>query len=72
MSRVRGRRSPITGAVVIADIVVRPAPDAEKGDLEGEIIETCRRSLARHKVPISIRIVPALDILPTGKLARRA
>ena len=31
----------------------------------------CRALLAPHKVPALLRIVPALDVLPSGKLARR-
>jgi acyl-coenzyme A synthetase/AMP-(fatty) acid ligase len=75
MSLVRARRNAITGAVVIADVVLaedvggtgrRPAASA----LTRELIETCRRSLAPHKVPAMIRIVPALEVSASGKLVR--
>jgi acyl-coenzyme A synthetase/AMP-(fatty) acid ligase len=68
MSRVFGRKSPITGAIVVADVV--PAA-AEDGSMHADILALCRDRLARHKVPVAIRFVPSLDILPTGKLARR-
>jgi len=69
MSLVRARKSPITGAVVVADVVLRDtaAPAAE---VEGEILRLCRAGLTRHKVPSAIRFVPALAVAATGKLAR--
>lgn len=74
MSLVKARKNPFTGAVVVADIVVRPA-DAEGGaatDLVRRmILDTCRRHLAAHKVPAAIRFVPSLDVGAAGKLARR-
>jgi acyl-coenzyme A synthetase/AMP-(fatty) acid ligase len=70
MSLVRARRNPITGAVVVADVVLAPttseAPDAVKSDL----LDACRRSLAAHKVPATLRFVPALEFTPAGKLVR--
>ncbi len=73
MSRVRARKSPITGAIVTADIVLsdagRAAPDANA--VTQDIIDVCRRLLPAHKAPASVRVVEALDVLPTGKLARR-
>jgi acyl-CoA synthetase (AMP-forming)/AMP-acid ligase II len=67
MSRVRARRSPITGAIVVADIVPRGVAE----NLEAQVIAACRAVLVRHQVPVAVYIVPALDILATGKLARR-
>jgi acyl-coenzyme A synthetase/AMP-(fatty) acid ligase len=70
MSLVRGKRSPITGAVVVADVVLKSAGnDAE--DVKGDILTLCRDTLPRHKVPAAISIVPALDVGASGKLARR-
>jgi acyl-coenzyme A synthetase/AMP-(fatty) acid ligase len=74
MSLVRARRNPITGAVVVADVVLAdPAsptasdsPDAVKSDL----LDACRRKLAAHKVPAMLRFVPALEFTPAGKLVR--
>jgi acyl-coenzyme A synthetase/AMP-(fatty) acid ligase len=73
MSLVRARRNAITGAVVTADVVLtddaagaRPADAA----LTHELTENCRRALAPHKVPAMIRIVPALEVSPSGKLVR--
>jgi acyl-coenzyme A synthetase/AMP-(fatty) acid ligase len=69
MSLVRARKSPITGAVVVADVVLRDAA-APAAEIEDEILRLCRADLARHKVPSAIRFVPALAVAATGKLAR--
>jgi len=37
-----------------------------------EILKICRDSLPPHKIPATIRFVPALDIAAAGKLARHA
>ena len=74
LSLVRPRRNPITGAVVAAEVVLRepqagedrPAPEL----LVREVTERCRQRLAAHKVPAMIRIVPSLEISPSGKLVR--
>jgi acyl-coenzyme A synthetase/AMP-(fatty) acid ligase len=73
-SLVKSRRSPITGAIVIADVVPRanlPAGPALAA-LEREIIDVCRRELAPYKVPAAIRFVSALPLSATGKLVRHA
>ena len=74
MSLVRAKRNPITGAVVVADVVltdpadgaVADAPDAVKNSL----LDACRRALAAHKVPAMLRFVPALEFTAAGKLVR--
>ncbi len=74
ISLVKARRSPITGAVVAAEVVLseaergrdRPAEEA----LTREILETCRRTLAPYKVPAIIRFVPSLEVSASGKLVR--
>jgi acyl-CoA synthetase (AMP-forming)/AMP-acid ligase II len=71
MSRVRARKSPITGAIVVADVVLADGCDASRGDeIKGRIIADCRASLAPHKVPAMIKFVEKLDITAAGKLAR--
>ncbi len=69
MSLVRARKSPITGALVVADVVLRD-PSVAGEQVEGEILNLCRKDLPRHKVPSAIRVVPALAVAATGKLAR--
>jgi acyl-CoA synthetase (AMP-forming)/AMP-acid ligase II len=75
MSRVSARTNPITGAVVVADIVCRPAgpgvaPAAAAPAMQSDVRDFCRARLAPHKVPAAIRIVASLDIAPSGKLVR--
>jgi acyl-coenzyme A synthetase/AMP-(fatty) acid ligase len=73
MSLVKGRRSPITGAIVAADVV--PSDDAHgvppiDAALTREIIEHCRRALPAHKVPTMIQFVAGLEVSNAGKLVR--
>ncbi|HEX4049371.1 MAG TPA: fatty acid--CoA ligase family protein [Steroidobacteraceae bacterium] len=71
MSRVRARRSPITGALVAAEVVLHPAAAAEAAtQITAQIREACRRALAPHKVPAVIQIVYALPLSANGKLLR--
>jgi acyl-coenzyme A synthetase/AMP-(fatty) acid ligase len=75
MSLVKARRNPITGAVVTADVVLAeessaPGPRPAAAELMRELTERCRQTLAAHKVPALIRIVPALEISAAGKLVR--
>lgn len=71
MSRAKSRRSPITGAIVVADVILTEGtvPSREK-EIRDQIFERCRAQLASHKVPAVIRFVPTLDVTPAGKLAR--
>ena len=75
MSVVWPRRNAITGSLVAADVVLKGAPDPSRAssqiaDWKREILQICRESLAAHKVPATIRCVPALEIAAAGKLAR--
>ncbi len=71
MSRARSRRSPITGAIVVADVVLAEGDAGSRTDeIRNRILTDCRASLASHKVPAVIRFVPSLDVTPAGKLAR--
>jgi acyl-CoA synthetase (AMP-forming)/AMP-acid ligase II len=71
MSRVKARKSPITGAIVVADVVLADGFDASQGnDIKTRIIADCRENLAPHKVPAMIKFVEKLEITAAGKLAR--
>lgn len=75
MSLVSARKNPFTGSIVVADVVLDQGPpaaanDALSSELKTEILDVCRKTLDRHKVPVSIRFVPALDMTPGGKLRR--
>jgi acyl-CoA synthetase (AMP-forming)/AMP-acid ligase II len=72
---VKSRKSPVTGAIVVAEIVLKPEPTAaeatgENAALKIEILENCHRALPAHKVPAAIRIVSSLEVTPSGKVAR--
>lgn len=72
MSLVRARRSPITGALVVADVVLKAdaAVATEPTALASELLQACRDGLPRHKVPAAITFVPSLAVAATGKIAR--
>jgi len=73
MSRVRAKKNPVTGSVVIADVVLISPSEAgtrEEHAIEDDIVQFCRKSLASHKVPAVIRFVSALDIAESGKMRR--
>jgi acyl-CoA synthetase (AMP-forming)/AMP-acid ligase II len=77
MSLVRPKRSPITGSVVVADVVLEAEGPgaanrtARQIELKDDILKLCREALPRHKVPAAISFVPALNVAATGKLLRR-
>ncbi len=74
MSLVRARRNPITGSVVVADVVLAdPSAAARDGAADGvksDLIGACRRALAAHKVPAMLRFVASLEFTAAGKLVR--
>lgn len=72
-SLVRTKKSRITGALVVADVVLRTTSQRRDSDvqaLQSEILQFCRGELARHKVPVAINFVPALAVAQSGKLVR--
>jgi acyl-coenzyme A synthetase/AMP-(fatty) acid ligase len=73
LSLVKTKKNPITGALVVADVLLKEpcAPQGEQArQLQQTITQFCRESLAPHKVPAAIRFVPALAVSQTGKLVR--
>jgi acyl-coenzyme A synthetase/AMP-(fatty) acid ligase len=75
MSLVRARRNPITGSIVVADVILKGESrhDASVvGDsaLKSEILRICRAALPKHKIPTTINIVSTLPVGATGKLLR--
>jgi acyl-coenzyme A synthetase/AMP-(fatty) acid ligase len=75
MSLVKGRRNPVTGELVVAEVVLRSiagqaGATTDPTILRNQILEICRRALTPYKVPAAIRFVPGLEITPSGKLAR--
>jgi len=77
MSMVRSTRSSITGSLVVADVVLKEESDRRSAcdeivDFKREILQICHDSLLPHKIPATIRFVPALEMAAAGKLARHA
>ncbi|MEO6841414.1 MAG: AMP-binding protein [Bradyrhizobium sp.] len=71
MSRAKSRRSPITGGIVVVDVILADDADVSRSDeIRARILADCKASLAPHKVPAVIKFVPSLDITAAGKLAR--
>lgn len=74
MSAVRSKKSPLTGALVVADVVLKPEPAGLTHDvraIQDDILLLCRESLLSHKVPAAINVVPSLTIAESGKMVRR-
>ncbi|MDB5740317.1 MAG: long-chain fatty acid--CoA ligase [Alphaproteobacteria bacterium] len=71
MSRVSGRKSPITGAIVIADVVLNDAAN-DNATFKDAILAACREKLPAFKVPAMLRFVAALELTAGGKLSRHA
>jgi acyl-coenzyme A synthetase/AMP-(fatty) acid ligase len=68
-SRVFARANAITGALVVADVVLRDEHASEPG-LEREILAACRARLPAHMTPARLRFVADLPMTGAGKLAR--
>jgi acyl-coenzyme A synthetase/AMP-(fatty) acid ligase len=69
MSLVRPKASPITGSIVIADVVLKSG--SQSREVKSELLQLCRDALPQHKIPAAISFVAALDVAASGKLARR-
>ena len=52
-------------------MVLIPGADAKRPARDADMLASLpRRMLPAHKVPASLRVVPALDVAPSGKLRR--
>ncbi len=73
MSLVRTKKSPVTGAIVVADVVLRTPPQSAGCDtraLQNDILLLCRESLSAYKVPAAIHFIPSLAVSESGKMLR--
>lgn len=74
MSLVQTKKNPISGALVVADVVLRvdsPSAGLDMRELQREILLLCRDALSPHKVPAAINFVSNLAVTESGKLIRR-
>jgi acyl-coenzyme A synthetase/AMP-(fatty) acid ligase len=72
MSLVKAKKNPITGSLVIADVVLKTLSGKGSEASQQDILQYCRAELDPHKVPTAINIVAMLAIGDSGKLVRRA
>lgn len=74
LSRVSARPNPITGSVVVADVVLESSAQPEESGgtqaVKNDLLETCRRTLPAHKVPAVLRFVAEIELTTAGKLVR--
>lgn len=75
ISLVRARRNPITGGIIVADVVLRgdgppAAAPADAAELAAQLLDRCRSSLPAHKVPAVLKFVPSLELTAAGKVVR--
>jgi acyl-coenzyme A synthetase/AMP-(fatty) acid ligase len=74
MSLVRARKSPVTGSLVVADVVLKVDLASEARDtkaIRDDILQLCREALSAYKVPATINIVPSLTVAESGKVMRK-
>ncbi|MHB8283772.1 MAG: AMP-binding enzyme [Caulobacteraceae bacterium] len=69
LSRVKGRRNPITGAIIEAEVVLADSGSDSAG-VRQDILDHCRAVLPPFKTPTSIRFVETLPLTAGGKLER--
>ena len=72
MSLVKAKKNPITGSLVIADVVLKTSGNEGADASQQDILRYCRAELDPHKVPTFVNIVAALNIGDSGKLVRHA
>lgn len=76
MSLVRTRKNPITGALVVADVVRKNGSNGgselSASAIQDDILLLCRETLSPHKVPAAINFVPELAVGESGKVMRRS
>lgn len=72
MSLVRTKKNPITGALVVADVVLKESQSSTRDvrALQGDILLLCRETLSAYKVPVAINFIPSLAVAESGKLVR--
>ncbi len=75
VSLAQGRRNPITGSIVVADVVLDDGLTSADGGVDEarirrDILKFCHDRLAAFKVPAMLRFVPALTMTEGGKLLR--
>ncbi|MGF1457381.1 MAG: AMP-binding protein [Alphaproteobacteria bacterium] len=68
LARVFAKASPITGSLLVAEVMTAPAVD--QASVKTAILTKCRDSLEREATPAVIRFVDDLRVNAAGKLTR--
>ncbi|MFC3501671.1 AMP-binding protein [Micromonospora krabiensis] len=64
-ARVTGRRAPVLGRMVVAEVVLRPAAAGQPD--EAELVRWCADRLPEHAVPRRIRVLTEIPVKETLK-----
>lgn len=67
--QIYAKKSPIAGALVVADVL--PDPGLDPKQLKNDILNHCRSRLEREAVPAIIRLVDDMAVNAAGKLVRQ-
>lgn len=73
-SLVRTKKNPITGALVVADVVLQHGsqnPKRNRREMQDDILMLCRESLSSYKIPAAINFISDLSVSESGKVLRR-
>jgi acyl-CoA synthetase (AMP-forming)/AMP-acid ligase II len=70
LARVKPRKNPITGAIVVADIVLRPDNRKDFNTVCFDLIDICQQTLAAYKVPVTWKQVDTIELTTSGKVQR--
>lgn len=74
MCVARAKKNRVTGALVVAEVVLKQDHSGAEKDVSSikrDILRMCHESLPAHKVPASIKIVPMLAFSEAGKVLRQ-
>ncbi len=67
-ARVFGKRNPILGSLVAAEIIAEPGVDPQQ--LRNRLVDRCRQHLERYQTPAVWAFVDEFPLTPTGKVQR--
>ena len=68
LAQVLSKKNPITGALLMANVVAEEGTDRDT--LKTAVLETCRAQLEREAVPARVTFVDALEMNAAGKIKR--
>lgn len=71
LSKVYGKKNPMLGTLVTADIVLSERGGfLEKKELKKIIVDFCKTRLPAYKIPVTYKTVENIEINETGKIVR--